>query len=138
MDNTDFAREYDALVERSLLLVEKATNEGLLSIEEMINQEKFIQRDIFEYGLQLVCDGVDYEIIDHILSNIVELEADKDKKLLKKVQKEAALAICVGTNQRMFLMLLNSYVNIDVENTMKRYKELYKEEVKKEIENGQI
>jgi flagellar motor component MotA len=129
MDKNEFVKEYRALVARSLSLVEKATNEGLLSLEEMIDEEKFIQRDIFEYGLRLVVDGLDYEIIERILTNIVGLEPDKDKKLLKTIQKEAVLGICAGTNQRTLLMTLNSFVNIDVEDTMRKYYEIEKLEM---------
>jgi flagellar motor component MotA len=96
MNDDDFVKEYKALVERALLLIEKATREGLLSIEEMIDEEKFLQRDIFEYGLTLVCEGHDFELIDKLLTNIVELETDKNKKLFKKIQQEAVLAILVG------------------------------------------
>jgi flagellar motor component MotA len=127
----DFVKEYNAIVERALLFVEKATSDGILALEDLIDEEKYIQRDIFEYGVTLVLDGIEPEIIDHILTNIIELEADKDKTLLKKIQKEAVLAISAGTNSRMVLMLLNSYVNIDVENTMKKYKELEEKESEK-------
>jgi flagellar motor component MotA len=126
MDSNDFIKEYRALVERALLLREKDIREGLLSMEEMIDEEKFIQRDIFEYGLALVCEGRDYEFIDKLLTNIVELETDKNKKLFKKIQQEAVLAIQVGSTPRTLLLILNSYVNIDVENTMRKCKELYK------------
>jgi flagellar motor component MotA len=129
MDSNDFVKEYNALVERALLLTEKATHEGLLSIEEMIDEEKYIQRDIFEYGLTLVCEGRDYEFIDKLLTNIVEIEKDENKKLFKKIQQEAVLAILVGSNQRTLLIILNSFVNIDVENTMRKYKEFYKKEI---------
>jgi flagellar motor component MotA len=134
MDNNDFVKEYNALVERVLLLTEKAVCDGLLSIEEMIDEEKFIKRDIFEYGLTLVLDGCGCEFIDKLLTNIVELETDENKKLFKKIQKEAVLEIQMGTNPKTILLILSSYVNIDVENTMRRYKELYKKEIDKEVE----
>jgi flagellar motor component MotA len=133
MNNDDFIKEYNAIVERAFLFVKKAAGEGLLALEDLLDEERYMRRDIFEYGLTLVVDGNDYEIIDRILTNIIELEADNDKKLLKKIQKEAVLAICVGTNPRMLLMLLNSYVHINVEDTMKKYKELYKNEIDETI-----
>jgi flagellar motor component MotA len=123
MSNDDFAKEYNAIVRRALMLTEKAIREGLLSLEDLIDEEKYLQRDIFEYGLTLVVDGIDAAIIDQILTNVIGLETDNDKKLLKKIQKEAVLAMQAGTNPRILLMLLNSHVNIDVENTMKKYKE---------------
>jgi hypothetical protein len=133
MDNNDFVKEYTDLVERGFLLIEKATSDGILSIEEMIDEEKFVQRDVFEYGLKLICEGLDYEFINMVLTNIVELEADEKKKLFKKIQKEAALAILVGSHKKEFLIILNSFVNIDVENTMRKYKDLCKKEINEMI-----
>lgn len=59
----------------------------------MTDQEKYLQRDIFEYGITFVVNGMDAEeidriLIDRILTNIVELETDKDKKTLKKSKKK--------------------------------------------------
>jgi hypothetical protein len=50
MDKNNFIKEYRAIVNRALSLVKKAVNERFLSLEEMIDEEKFIQRDIFECG----------------------------------------------------------------------------------------
>jgi hypothetical protein len=63
------------------------------------------------------------------LENIVELETDKERKKLKEIQQDAVYGIQHGWNQRKILMLLNSYANIDVENTMKRCKEMYSSEI---------
>jgi flagellar motor component MotA len=134
MDKNNFIKEYRAIVDRALSLVKKAVNEGFLSLEEMIDEEKFLQRDIFEYGLRLAIDGHGYEAIDRILTHLVELEPDKDKKLLKTIQKEAVLEIQAGTGPKMFLMILNSFVNIDIEKTMKKYHEL----AKWELENVEV
>jgi hypothetical protein len=60
MDNNEFVKEYRTLVARSL----------------SFDEEKFIQRNIFEYGLRLVVDGLDYKIIERILTNIVGPEAE--------------------------------------------------------------
>ena len=130
MNHDDFVKEYNSIVERALAFTKQACREGLLSLEELIDEEKYIQRDIFEYGVRLVIDGNDYDLINAILTNIVELELDKDKKKLKAIQKEAVLAICAGTRPSMLLLMLNSFVNICVEDTMKRYKALCEEEYK--------
>jgi replicative DNA helicase len=67
----------------------------LFALEDqgMTDQEKYLQRDIFEYGITFVVNGMDAEeidriLIDRILTNIVELETDKDKKTLKKSKKK--------------------------------------------------
>jgi len=121
MNNDDFVKEYTSFVERAYSLSEKASREGVLALEEMIDEKKYIQRDIFEYGLRLAVDGTDGQLIDKILTNIIELETDKDKKVLKTIQKEAALAIQVGCQPRLLLLLLNSYVNIGIEEAAKNY-----------------
>jgi hypothetical protein len=129
MNNDDFVKEYNAIVERALMFVEKATHEGFLSIEDLIDEEKYMQRDIFEYGLKLITDGFEDEYVNTILENIVELETNKEKKVLKEIQQDAVYGIQHGWDQRKLLMLLNSHVDIDVENTMKRCKEMYSSEI---------
>jgi flagellar motor component MotA len=124
MNTDDFAKEYNALVARAFLLSDKVIREGLLAMEEMIDEDKYMQRDVFEYGIKLTVDGTDGEVINKILTNIVELETDKDKKLLKTMQKEAVLAILERWDAKLILMLLNSYVNIGVEEAMKKYNEI--------------
>jgi flagellar motor component MotA len=59
--------------------------------------------------------------VDNILSNIINLEENNDKKILKIVQKTAVLSIQAGDNPRILALLLNSHVNIGIENAMKIY-----------------
>ncbi|MDR2808346.1 MAG: hypothetical protein LBB43_04980 [Spirochaetaceae bacterium] len=121
MGDDEFAAEYTDFIERVYIISEKARKEGLLAVEKMIDENKYINRDVFELGLRLAIDGADGELIKKILTNIVELEEDKNKKLLKNIQKEAALAIQEGLNPRSLMLLLNSYVTINIEETMKKY-----------------
>jgi flagellar motor component MotA len=124
MHSGDFVKEYKNLVERAVIMSEKARREGLLALEKMIDEDKYIKRDIFEYGIRLTVDGTDAEFINRLLTNVIEQETDKEKKLYKTLQKEAVLAIQGGWNTRMLVLLLNSYVNIDVEESMKQYNEM--------------
>jgi flagellar motor component MotA len=124
MTNEEFAKEYNEILERALSLTKKACREGLLALEDLIDENKYKQRDVFEFGLTLVCDGADAETVDNILSNIVGLETDKDKKTLKTIQKGAVLAIQSGLNARLLGVLLNSYVNIGIEEAMQKYNEI--------------
>jgi flagellar motor component MotA len=124
MNNDEFINEYNNIVERASIISEKARHEGLLVTEEMIDENKYLNRDIFEYGLRLIVDGLDAEMVDKLLINVIELEDDKNKKLLKIIQKEAILAIQAGWNPRLLMLLLNSYVNINVEETMRNYNEM--------------
>jgi flagellar motor component MotA len=124
MNNDEFEKEYNAVMKRIFFLSEKARREGLLALEALIDENKYIQRDILEYGLRLIVDGTDGQLVNKILTNIVELETDKEKKVLKNIQKEAVAGIQEGYNPRLLLMLLNSYVNIGIEDVMKKYNEI--------------
>jgi flagellar motor component MotA len=103
---------YTNVVQRALNCSERARREGLLALEEEITDEKVEERDIFEYGLRFVVDGTDNEMVEKILSNIIEQEEDKQMKILKTIQKEAVLMIQAGINRRLFYALLNSYTDI--------------------------
>ena len=121
MNNEEFVKEYRETVSRILLMSDKARREGLIAVDSMIDENKYNQRDILEFGLRLTMDGTDGGIIDQILTNIINLETDDNKKLLQTIKKEAVLKIQEGWNPRLLKLLLNSYVNIDVEETMKLY-----------------
>jgi len=125
MTNKDFEKEYNAIVERAIRFSGKSRREGLLALEEETNdeisREKIFQRDIFELGIKLVIYGADIHHIDKILSNIIELEIDEDKKILKKIQKEAVLQIQARCPERILFLMLNSYVNIGIEEAINEY-----------------
>jgi flagellar motor component MotA len=121
MNNGEFTGKYHSIVERALYCADKARREGLLALEELIDEEKFNQRELFEFGLRLVVDGIDRQIIDRILSNIINLETENNEKILKNIQKEAVLGIQNGEPLRLLSLLLNSYVNVGIEDAMKRY-----------------
>ena len=123
MSNNEFVKNYDEIVKRILTLAEKAKNEGFLSLEEMINKDKYHQREIIDLGIRLVIDGTDSQFINKILTNIVNLETDTDRKILKTIEKEGILGIQEGLNRRLLLLLLNSYVNVGIEDAMKQLNE---------------
>ncbi|MDR1104794.1 MAG: hypothetical protein LBL44_00425, partial [Treponema sp.] len=60
-------------------------------------------------------------LIDKILTSIINLETESDEKVLKTIQKETILGIQGGIQPRLLLLLLNSYVNIGIEDAMKKY-----------------
>lgn len=121
MNESEFKAKYFDIVEKIVKCAETSRREGLLALEEMLDEKKALQRDIFEYGMRLVVDGTDAAFIDKVLSNIINLETDNDEKTLKIIQKEAVLAIQDDINPRMLLVLLNSYVNISFEEMMERF-----------------
>jgi flagellar motor component MotA len=112
MTRDEFVKKYYDIVRRALMFSKKARREGLLALEEETDQEKLNERDIFEYGIRFVVDGADGEIIEKILSNIVNQEKDEYMSILKNIQKEAVLRILDGTYPRALYALLNSYTDI--------------------------
>ena len=113
MNRTEFVEEYQKIVKKALQCSKKARKEGLLSLEDtLLDQEKADARDIFEYGLRLVVDGTDAEIIDEILSNIINQEKDEHLRILKNIQKQAVLGMQCGSNPRIIYAVLNSLTDI--------------------------
>jgi flagellar motor component MotA len=124
VNRADFEEAYKAIVERAIAFAEKARREGLLVIEPLLDDRKYKQRDILEFGLRLVIDGIDDRIIDKILTNCIALETEEDQKTLQKIQKEAVLGIQSGLNPRELMVLMNSYVDIGIEDAIRKYGEL--------------
>jgi flagellar motor component MotA len=114
MNRNEFVEEYYRIVEKALYVSNKARREGLLALEDELDQEKIYGRDIFEYGLRLVVDGLEREMIDTILSNIINQEKDEQSRILKNIQKEAVLHIQHGTSPRLLYSLLNSFTDISL------------------------
>jgi flagellar motor component MotA len=127
MNHAEFNENYYQIVERALRFQDKARREGLLSLEDVIDSKKADERDIFEYGLRFVVDGIDAAVIDIILSYIVNLDQDEQSRLLKTIQKEAVLSIQAGTNGRIMFAVLNSFTSLSLnEDKMKaRLEEVY-------------
>ena len=112
MDRESFIKVFHKILKHAVYCSEKARREGLLALEEFIDSKKADQRDIFEYGLRFTIDGNDVELVDKILSNIIDQEKDELSKKLKNIQKEAVLSIQRGDNPRVLIALLNSYTDI--------------------------
>jgi flagellar motor component MotA len=101
-------------MKRTLHYSEIARREGLLALEDFIDSDKVRNRDIFYYGMRLVIDGTEAELVNKILSNIIKQEKDEQTVLLKTMQKEAVLGIQDGMNTRVLYYLLNSYTDMPV------------------------
>ena len=114
MSNDEYTKALYAIIERALIASEKARREGLLALEESMDELKEENRDIFEYGMRFVVDGTDSALIDKILSNIVKQEKDEQQLLLKTIQKEALLAVQEGMHPQMLAVLLNSYTDLSL------------------------
>jgi flagellar motor component MotA len=114
MNYDEFVDSFYVVLERSIALSVKARHEGLLALEDIIDKEKANNRDIFEYGMRISIDGIDCEIIEEILSNIVCQEKDEYTRLLKTIQKKAVLMIQSGCNPYILAHVLNSFTDIPV------------------------
>jgi flagellar motor component MotA len=112
MTYDEFVNEYNEIAWQALQYSMQARREGLLVLEDKLNQEMLDKRDILHYGLSLVIDGIANEIIEEILSNIVNQEKDEYMAILKTIQKEAVLYIQGGINPRFLYYVLNSYTGI--------------------------
>jgi flagellar motor component MotA len=108
MTRDEFIAEYYKVSVRATQLSEKARREGLLALEEMIDSEKVCQRDILEYGLRFVVDGLDGRVINEILSNIIKQEEDKYSRLLMEIKAETVLSVQAGDNPLIIAYKLNS------------------------------
>ena len=84
--------------------------------------------------MQLVLNGRPPEFIDKILSNIINLETENDKKVLKNIQKDVLLLIQQGISPEEIMWIMNSYVNIDLDKATSKYNQI-NEDITKEIMN---
>jgi flagellar motor component MotA len=119
MTNEEFEKEYNSIFEKAMSMSDKSRREGLIALEECIDESKLYQRDIMEVGLRMVCDGVAAETLNEILSDIISLEEDKEKKILKTIQKDAVMYVQAGCNPGILAIKLNSHVNIGIEKAIK-------------------
>jgi flagellar motor component MotA len=115
MTRDEFVKKYVEIAKRALEYSEKSRKEGLLSLEDDLDQAKINVRDIFEYGMSFVIDGMDCGVIEEILTNIIKREKDEDMTILKNIQKEAVIMIQAGTNPRLLCAVLNSYTDIPLQ-----------------------
>jgi flagellar motor component MotA len=123
MNKTELVSEFKSILEKAIFCSEKARREGFLALEEFFesNEDKLYKGCVFELGLRLVVDGADRSIVEKILTNIVNLETDGDKKLLKTIEKEAVFSIQAGDSSYMMTLLLYSYVDFDFDKAVKKY-----------------
>jgi flagellar motor component MotA len=119
MNTEEFAKEFTKIFDRAVSMSDKARREGLLAIEDCIDWNKVKQRDVLELGLRLVIDGTDFAFVDKVLSNLINLEEDPNKRLLGIVKKEAVLRIQDGSHPRMLMLLICSYVSVELEDAVR-------------------
>jgi flagellar motor component MotA len=115
MTRDEFVSKYTEIAKRALEYSKKSRKEGLLSFEDDLDRTKINARDIFDYGLSFVVSGVDWAVIEEILTNVIKQEKDEDMIKLKNIQKDAVCMIQAGTNPRLLCALLNSHTDITLQ-----------------------
>jgi len=112
MTHDEFIVEYRKLAPRIFELFETSGKCGLLALEKMVDGEKVSQRDILEYSIRWIVNMMDQNLLERILSNIIQQEDDKYTRRLMEIKKEAALGLQQELNIRSYLLLLNSFTDI--------------------------
>ena len=117
MDSNEFTRQFKDFWKVALAFSKTAHREGLLVLEDRLEEVDEAQRPVFKIGMRLTVDGTDASYIEKVLTNMVNLETDKDAKVLKTIQKEAVLGIQESVATRYLALLLNSYVDRELWNS---------------------
>jgi flagellar motor component MotA len=115
MTRDEFIKEYTIISLKIIALSFLARSQGLLALEEELDQKKINKRDILQLGMRFVVDGTDAEIIKGILDNIISQERDEYAKRLKEIMKEGILSIQAGDNPRILVLKLNSLTDLDLD-----------------------
>jgi len=104
-----FANHYFKLLEITARFKEKARREGLLALDDEIED---LEGDLFKDGLRLVVDGTDAEVIRHILHTKAEHEHDVYRKKFMLIAAEAVLGIQEGCAAALLIFRLNFMVDL--------------------------
>jgi uncharacterized paraquat-inducible protein A len=64
-----------------------------LSLDDIIDKEKLQQKDILEYGMALMTNGEEIEVIYKILTKIINREKDMTMRIFKYLQRSMLLEI---------------------------------------------
>ena len=115
MTYDEFRNEFFTFFKWAMASSEKARREGLLALEEELDNIKPSKLNMVKIGMRLVVDGTDYEVTDKILSNMINQEKDEYAKILQQIQKEAVLSIQCGNHPIISALLMNSYTDIPLD-----------------------
>jgi Leucine-rich repeat (LRR) protein len=102
-------------IKRAKFISKTIRKEGLFAIEKHLDHDGIAKRDIFEYGLPLVIDRWDEEIIDTILGRLVEQEKDPVRKNFALAKKEAVMSLHYDENTYIMSKKLCAYFDESIE-----------------------
>ncbi|AEF86914.1 conserved hypothetical protein [Treponema primitia ZAS-2] len=123
MNNQDFLREYHRLMKKTVKFSYTTRHMDRIEVLPLIDREKVLGFDIFEYGLFLTGSGAYDQDIEAGLTNLVEQEKDGDLKLLKRMQKEAILCLMRSDSTDTVKLVLESLLNTRRPNTARSSKD---------------
>lgn len=90
---------------------EKARREGLLSLENMLDNNLIAVRDILHFGMRLVVDGTDYDYLKMILENYINTGDQSPVTLLNgKLAMAGCLSIQRGDPTLLLTIILDSLI----------------------------
>jgi len=113
-------REETRFIKRAIALSETMRREGFLALEECLDRKGIAERDVFEYGLPLVIDNLDPNVIEKVLDNLVERETDPVRKNFALAKKAAIMSIHGGDNPWVLWQILFSYFDEDITGEFRR------------------
>jgi len=121
----------------AVIFSRKSVSEGLLALEDKIEELEGNFLGIFKYGMKLALDGINAQLISKILSNMIENETSENEIRLKKIQREAVIGIHAGENTRYLLLKLFSYLYDNERCVLEKYffKDDFKEDDINDIED---
>lgn len=131
--STEEKKSLIPLIDYIVEAAEKAREEGLLSLEDDLDT---CPHPLLQFGLQLVVDGTDPDIVDDLLTaRIVSINASGKDFLAQIICYAAALAIQQGDNPRIIEARCFAYFGEDADAQQSRFAEKvtephYREKIK--------
>jgi flagellar motor component MotA len=104
-----FCNSYYRMVETILRLSEKGKREGLLALEDDLDD---LAEGFFYTCIRLIVDGTDKDILKSIMTIKIEREHDYYRKILMNVALEGVLCIQAGSPLYHIVFFLSSLVDI--------------------------
>jgi len=109
MNKNDFFKSYKNFILCAKRLSEKSRREGILSLEDEIED---IDDENFKMGLRFLVDAIDYNIVDEIFTNLISFEKDEFAARLLTIQKRTIFGLYRGENTRILYLVLKSYADL--------------------------
>jgi len=110
-----------ALIERFLVLSEHALKEGLLSFNELTEDE---QNVFIKTGFSLAADGIDIDIIKVIIENLLEIDFKEGDDLnARKIIAQGIISVHQGNNPDVVKMQLMEACGEDINSLEKEWKQ---------------